>query len=274
MAQIVILKRAHHFSLDNDIFDVHARTIGPMATLVYTALCRYANRKTGECWPSIGRLAHLLALARNTVKAALRTLEAAGLIAIKRRRDPAGDATSHLYTLLDPTPQAVEARLARRTAAALAPDEGRAGDDPPPVSSCPTGSSAIDPEPQNPRTTELNQAEAARAAKDKPATPPRPPALIVPSPTRPERPDDALRRLNLDPGTYARLQTQARSMLTAAGLKAYLIIKPHIEALIVRLCEEEQGRVGEGKASRVGTRSAEEGQAPSATTAVCEGVPV
>jgi DNA-binding MarR family transcriptional regulator len=175
MAQIVILKRAHHFSLDNDIFDVHARTIGPMATLVYTALARYANRKTGECWPSIGRLAHLLALARNTVKTALRTLEAAGLIAIKRRRDPAGDATSHLYTLLDPTPQAVEARLARRTAAALAADEGRAGDDPPPGSCCPTGRAALDPEPQDPPTIELNQAGAAHAAEDTPATTPRPP---------------------------------------------------------------------------------------------------
>jgi hypothetical protein len=56
-------------------------------------------------------------------------------------------------------------------------------------------------------------------------------------------------------------------MLTAAGVKAHLIIKPHIEALIVRLWEEEQGMVGEGKASRVGTRSAEEGQADAASAA-------
>lgn len=87
MASIVLLKRAHFFSLDNDIIDVHARTIGGNGVAVYAALARHANRTTGECWPSIGKLAHLLDMARNTVKAALRKLEAVGLIAIKRRRE-------------------------------------------------------------------------------------------------------------------------------------------------------------------------------------------
>jgi DNA-binding MarR family transcriptional regulator len=135
MAQILMLRKAHFFSLDNDLIDVHAKVIGSTALSVYVALARFVNRKTGECWPSIGRLASLLDLARNTVKAALRTLEAAGLIAIRRRRDPAGDATSHLYTLLDASPAAVQIRLAQRHRAAVeAPETGRAPDDPPPVS--------------------------------------------------------------------------------------------------------------------------------------------
>jgi DNA-binding MarR family transcriptional regulator len=132
MAQILMLRKAHFFSLDNDLIDVHAKVIGSTALSVYVALARFVNRKTGECWPSIGRLASLLDLARNTVKAALRTLEAAGLIAIRRRRDPAGDATSHLYTLLDASPAAVQIRLAQRHRAAVeAPETGRAPDDPP-----------------------------------------------------------------------------------------------------------------------------------------------
>jgi hypothetical protein len=170
MAQIVVLRKSHFFSIDNDIIDVHAKTIGATALAVYTVLSRYANRKTGECWPSMGRLAHLLDLARNTVKAALRTLEQAGLIAIRRRRDPAGDATSHLYTLLDCAPNAVDARLTRRHAAAVAPPEGgRSADDPPLVTSCPTGRLPIDPEPSSsPQPKEDNQVRRSGAEENPP----------------------------------------------------------------------------------------------------------
>jgi DNA-binding MarR family transcriptional regulator len=179
MPQILMLRKAHYFSLDNDLIDVHAKTIGATALAVYTALARYANRKTGECWPSIARLAHLLDLARNTVKTALRRLEAAGLIIIKRRRDAAGDATSHLYTLLDASPAAVEARLMQRRAALVSPDEGRSPADPPQpdegrsitdlpsVTSCPPGRSIIDAEPKIPEPGRVNQADgAAGAGKD------------------------------------------------------------------------------------------------------------
>jgi hypothetical protein len=52
MAQtVVVLKRAHFFSIDNDIIDVHAKTIGAIGIAVYAVLARYANRRTGECWP-------------------------------------------------------------------------------------------------------------------------------------------------------------------------------------------------------------------------------
>src|SRR5690348_7766086 len=54
MAQtVIVLKRAHFFSLDNDLIDVHAQTIGALGIAVYAVLARYANRRTGECWPAI-----------------------------------------------------------------------------------------------------------------------------------------------------------------------------------------------------------------------------
>ena len=169
MAQIVVLKRAHYFSLSDDIIDTHARSIGATALAVYTVLSRYANLKTGECWPSMGRLAHLLDLARNTVKAALRTLEQAGLIAIRRRRDAAGDATSHLYTLLDCCPNAVEARLTRRQAAVATPEGGGSAVAPPLVTSCPTGRLPLDPEPSSsPQPKEENQLRRSGAEENPP----------------------------------------------------------------------------------------------------------
>ena len=169
MAQIVVLKRAHFFGLDNDIIDIRAKTIGATALAVYTALSRFANRKTGECWPSIGRLAQLLDLARNTVKTALRKLEEVGLITIKRRRDPAGDATSHRYTLLDCSPEAVDARLRQRHAAAVAARErGRSTIDPPPSTTDLPGRSTIDPEPEvSPEPKDMNQAMRS-GAEEKP----------------------------------------------------------------------------------------------------------
>jgi DNA-binding transcriptional ArsR family regulator len=174
MAQIVVLKRAHFFSLDNDIIDVHARTIGAIGLAIYTTLARYANRKTGRCWPSIERLARTLDLARSTVKVYLRKLEDAGLVDIQERRDPAGDPTSNGYTLLDPSPVAVDTRLAAKAAsAAPAPGGGRPPADPPPVATHPTGRPSAAPEPSSsPEPTGENHVERSGAAENHPQAPP------------------------------------------------------------------------------------------------------
>jgi len=150
MAQIVVLKRAHFFSLDNDIIDVHAKTIGALGLAIYTTLARYANRKTGQCWPSIERLARTLDLARSTVKVYLRKLEDAGLVDIQERRDPAGDPTSNCYTLLDPCQSAVNNRRARRAAMAV-PESGGGGSacDPPPAATQPPGRPSTDSKPSS-----------------------------------------------------------------------------------------------------------------------------
>jgi hypothetical protein len=177
MAQIVVLKRAHYFSLDNDIIDVHAKTIGAIGVAIYTVLARYANRTTGECWPAIGRLARTLDLARSTVKIYLRKLEAAGLIAISERHDAAGDPTSHQYTLLDPSPAAVDKRLAARQAAA-ASEGGRLPTDLPPAASHPTGRPATAPQPSSLGQKEENQAQHVCTEEN----PPPPPVHPCPHP--------------------------------------------------------------------------------------------
>lgn len=176
MAQIVVLKRAHFFSIDNDIIDVHAPTIGAIGVAIYATLARFANRQTGECWPAIGRMAQTLQLARSTVKAYLRRLEEAGLIAIRERQDAAGDPTSNCYTLLDPSPSAVDKRLAARQAActgtaAPASDGGRPPADPPPAATQPTGRPPADPKPAPLEPTEKNHMECSRI-EDTPQTPP------------------------------------------------------------------------------------------------------
>jgi DNA-binding transcriptional ArsR family regulator len=174
MTQIVVLKRAHFFSLDNDIIDVHAKTIGALGVAIYAVLARYANRTTGECWPAIGRIARTLDLARSTVKVYLRKLEEVGLIATTERQDAAGDPTSNLYTLLDPAPRAVDQRLTARTAtAAPVPEGGRPPGDLPPVACRPTGGPSADPKPpSSPQHKEENHPECSRIEEN----PQRPPA--------------------------------------------------------------------------------------------------
>jgi len=156
MAQtVVVLKRAHFFSIDNDIIDVHAKTIGAIGVAIYAVLARYANRKTGECWPAIARIERTLDLGRSTVKRYLHRLQAAGLITIHERRDEEGDRTSNRYTLLDPDPEAVAHRHAQPATVTVlsVPDEEGGGfaANPPSVPSDDAGRSAVIPEPTDPQ---------------------------------------------------------------------------------------------------------------------------
>src|SRR5215831_9259396 len=68
MAQILILKPGHFHSIDDDIIDVHGRTIGAIGYAVYGYLRRRMNQKTGQCNPSIARIAKAFDMARSTVK--------------------------------------------------------------------------------------------------------------------------------------------------------------------------------------------------------------
>jgi DNA-binding MarR family transcriptional regulator len=172
--QIIKLKPGHRFSIDNDIIDIHAKKIGATGVAIYAVLARHANRQTGECWPTIGRIARTLDLARSTVKVYLRKMEKAGLIAIEERQDPAGDPTSNRYTLLDPDPAAVANRIADRKAT-IVPEGGRPADDPP-------GRPGADPKPSSLREEEkrLNQADGANAPREE--TQQRQPANPCPHP--------------------------------------------------------------------------------------------
>jgi DNA-binding transcriptional MocR family regulator len=62
--------------------------------------CVYADRKTGQAYPSTNTMAQDLGLHRRTVQRAIRGLKRSGLIRVDRRRDVAGDAGSNLYTVL------------------------------------------------------------------------------------------------------------------------------------------------------------------------------
>ena len=115
-ARTVIRLTGNFFGIPNQIIDTHGRSLGVIGVGVYTALARYADRKTGECWPAIAKLEHVLGMARSTVKVYLHKLEAAGLIVIEERWAEAGDRTSNLYILLDPSPAAIARHLAARAA--------------------------------------------------------------------------------------------------------------------------------------------------------------
>jgi DNA-binding MarR family transcriptional regulator len=169
MAQtIVILKRAHFFSIDNDIIDVHAKTIGALGVAIYAVLARYANRKTGECWPAIARIQRTLNLGRSTVKRYLHRLEAAGLITIQERWDEEGDKSSNLYTLLNPEPEVIAKRQAQSVspgvlAGPTAAERGGSAIDRPSVACDALGGSTTNPEPTDPeiQTTGTTNAPAA-----------------------------------------------------------------------------------------------------------------
>ena len=178
---IIVLKRAHFFSIDNDIIDVHAKTIGAIGIAVYAVLARYANRRTGECWPAIARIQRTLKLGRSSVKRYLHRLEAAGLITIEERRDEAGDRSSNLYTLLNPDPDAMTQRqqIVTSAVALSIPDVGEGGftETLPPVHADGEGGATLDPEPdlssENTKKETTNDT-ASREKTDRQKTCPHP----------------------------------------------------------------------------------------------------
>jgi hypothetical protein len=168
MAQIIVLKRAHFFSIDNNIIDVHAKTIGAIGIAIYTVLARYANRRTGECWPTIPRIARMLDLGRSTVKRYLHRLQKAGLISIEERWDEEGDRTSNRYTLLAPDPEAVAKRQEQPESAAVlsaaTPIEGGgSATDLPSVPCDALGGSTTTPEPTDPKNQQSGTTNDAAA---------------------------------------------------------------------------------------------------------------
>jgi DNA-binding MarR family transcriptional regulator len=163
---VVVLKRAHFFSIDNDIIDVHAKTIGALGIAIYAVLARYANRRTGECWPAIARIQRTLKLGRSSVKRYLHRLEAAGLITVEERWSEDGDRTSNLYTLLNPEPAAIAERHQTTSAApSRAPgycEGGGSTETPPPVLADEEGGST--PNPQEPDPQNLKKETTYDAA--------------------------------------------------------------------------------------------------------------
>jgi hypothetical protein len=178
--------RTHGYLIDNILVDEYAEKIGAIGIAIYNVLSRYADRKTGVCFPCIGTIAKKLKLARTTVKKYLKILYKFDLITILHRTSPDGDPTSNSYMLLDPSPEKRALRR-RQLEALLIPQEGefklsRGGspDDRPP---CPT---ATDPQaPAAPKqSSSLNKTIRTMAQGDllpteKQKTCAHPPELLV-----------------------------------------------------------------------------------------------
>jgi hypothetical protein len=121
MAQVIPL-RPHTFRLDNIIIDTYAAEMGAIGVAIYALLQRYADRTTGQCWPSVATIARLLRLSKNCVKKYLHLLARCGLITIAPRATAEGDPTSNLYTVHDPTQR--DAVLRRQRARGGVPGAG------------------------------------------------------------------------------------------------------------------------------------------------------
>ena len=188
----------------------------------------------------------------------------AELIEREPRFDPEGDPTSNRYRLLDPSPEPIAPLQETHTAPQeTGPGMGGSPYTLPPVTVYPTGRVCDNPEPEKPLNLEPeegNQGQDACANGGEEETPEDAPA-ISPLPILPERPDDALNRLNLDIDTFTALETKARDALMAAGSKPFQVITPLIQETMVGLWEEEYGIRHEGAVKGDDNLNVEEGQA-------------
>jgi hypothetical protein len=221
--------------LDTAVILTYGPRIGAHALAVYLVLATHANGRTQTCYPSIKTIARLTHLGRSTVKNALRTLRGEGLIQSTSQRDPLGDPTSNLYTLLDPTPATV-------APLAAVPGGGRSGDDRPPVTTEPTGRSSGDPEPTKPfqqeeRTSKSSDGRVAKGKEDAKDETSSWDKRAVPLPLITDRPDDLLAAEQLSPEAYARLAEEATAEMVAEGAKAFSLCTPTIEAKMVAILE-------------------------------------
>jgi Helix-turn-helix domain len=151
MATITSIKfRSNTYLIDNILVDEYAEKIGAIGIAIYNVLSRYADRKTGVCFPCIGTIAKKLKLGRTTVKKYLKILYKVDLISIIHRTSADGDPTSNSYMLLDPSPEKRALRQ-RQLEALLTPQEGTfkipgGGGPPDDLPPCPTSTYPQSPE--------------------------------------------------------------------------------------------------------------------------------
>jgi DNA-binding transcriptional ArsR family regulator len=210
-AKVIQLHPGRYFSVDNALLDVHAKTIGSEAVTVYLILCRYANHRTKQCWPSIAHIVDLTGLARSTVKAALKRLYEAGLIDREERWDAAGDHTTNLYTLLDPSPAAVHQRQAALAQRQAQLEGGRPPHDPPQVGRHTAPN-------QRTQTIEPRSFSSFEDVKEKEGPDPSPPLDPAPespiTPVEPPTPAPTLRQQTCPHRETERIHTEEGTVCT------------------------------------------------------------
>ena len=73
----------------------------PVETIpTYACLADHANNRTGECWPSMARLAEILGRSVRTVQRHLHALKECGVVEFVERRRHKGRYSSYLYKVL------------------------------------------------------------------------------------------------------------------------------------------------------------------------------
>jgi DNA-binding transcriptional ArsR family regulator len=80
--------------------DLIAAGVPAEAIPTYTCLADHANNRSGECWPSMGRLAQILDRSVRTIQRHLHLLKELGLIEFVERRRHRGRFSSYLYRVL------------------------------------------------------------------------------------------------------------------------------------------------------------------------------
>ena len=85
--------------------------IGASSVRVYCCLRRYADNKTGQCWPSRRTLAMRARCSIATLDRAIKELAEYGALHVAKRKNAAGDWTSNLYTVMS-LPNGVASKLA------------------------------------------------------------------------------------------------------------------------------------------------------------------
>ena len=93
-------RRKGFFTLDNELYDLYARKLGPYGLAVYVGLARFANQAS-ECFPSQSTLAQRARMSRMQVSREIEKLKRLHLIAVDPQFGPQGQKRSNLYILLD-----------------------------------------------------------------------------------------------------------------------------------------------------------------------------
>lgn len=128
-----------------DLVTEHSATKGPDRAIMLV-LALHANKDTGECWPSLSRIARHSGLTKRTVRRRLSKIENMGELRIKRRshilQTKGGKQQSNLYQITLPPPKGRDRPsppMRRQGGDTAAPKVGTL---------CPQGGDTASPEPK------------------------------------------------------------------------------------------------------------------------------
>ena len=93
------IRETEWFWLDNEYLNGYARYLNISSTAVYISLCRHADNKGQDCFPSMKLIAEELGISTKTVERATKELEEWGIISITRKKKEDGTQANNVYLL-------------------------------------------------------------------------------------------------------------------------------------------------------------------------------